>query len=124
METRSRPRPNTCLKSHSRRTRNDGKEVISMGDCLISATITREAKDIYDKWAKTRSASDNISLAICELQGIKELNEALITQLNIHKSRWRFLEQQMQYLMTEGGYNAAQILKFSQAEDSLYYRKE
>jgi len=95
-----------------------------MGDCLISATITRDAKDIYDYWAKTRSASDNISLAICELHGIKELNEALITQLNIHKSRWRFLEQQMQYLMTEGGYNAAQILKFSQAEDSLYYRKE
>jgi hypothetical protein len=30
----------------------------------------------------------------------------------------------MEYLMTEGGYNAAQILKFSQAEDSLYYRKE
>ncbi len=91
---------------------------------LISATLTDDAYKVYCKWKETRAASANISLAMSELEGIKELNEALITQLNIHKSRWRFLEQQMQYLMTEGGYNAAQILKFSQAEDSLYYRKE
>ena len=95
-----------------------------MGDCLISATITREAKDIYDQWAKTRSASDNISLAICELAGIKELNEALMTQLNIHKSRWRFLEKQLEYCIKEGGYNAEQILNFACQEDSLYYRSE
>jgi len=91
---------------------------------LISATLSEDAYKIYCKWKETRSASAKISLAMSELAGVQELNEALITQLNIHKSRWRFLEQQMQYLMTEGGYNAAQILKFSQAEDSLYYRKE
>ena len=91
---------------------------------LISATLSDDAYKVYCKWKETRSASANISLAMSELAGIKELNEALITQLNIHKSRWRFLEMQMNYLMTEGGYNAAQILKFAQSEDSLYYRKE
>ena len=98
-----------------------------MGDCLISATITREAKDIYDIWAKTRTASDNISLAICELQGIKELNEALITQLNIHKSRWSFIEKNLDYLMTEGGYNgydAEKILQLAKEDDKMYYKKE
>jgi len=91
---------------------------------LISATLSEDAYKIYCIWKENRQASMKISQCMTQMHSMNELNEALITQLNIHKSRWRFLEMQMQYLMTEGGYNAAQILKFSQAEDSLYYRKE
>jgi len=117
-------RPNIQLRTHSRRFRNATKEdVISMPH-LISATLSEDAYKIYCKWKENRQASAKISQCMTQMESMNELNEALITQLNIHKSRWRFLELQMQYLMTEGGYNAAQILKFSQAEDSLYYRKE
>ena len=62
---------------------------------LISATLTDAAYEVYCKWKTKREASAKISLAMSELASIQELNEALATQLNIHKARWKWLNQNL-----------------------------
>ena len=85
-------RPNIQPRTHSRGIRNATKEdVISMPH-LVSATLSDQAYEVYCKWKTKREASAKISLAMVELAGIMELNEALATQLNIHKARWKWLE--------------------------------
>ena len=91
---------------------------------LISATLTEDAYKIYCIWKENRQASMKISQCMTQMDSMMQHNEALMTQLNIHKSRWRFLEKQLEYCIKEGGYNAEQILNFACQEDSLYYRSE
>jgi len=90
---------------------------------LISATLTEEAYKVYCRWKSTRSASANISLAMSELEQIQELNEALITQLNIHKSRWKWLNKNLNREIMLKEKTAEQILDLSTQHDHLYYRK-
>ena len=82
---------------------------------LISATLTEDAYRIYCIWKEKRQASAKISLAMAELEQIQDLNEAVITQLNIHKSRWKWLKQNLEREMNLKECSAAKI---------LYYRKE
>ena len=63
---------------------------------LISATLTEDAYRIYCIWKEKRQASAKISLAMAELAQIQELNEAVITQLNIMKSRWKWLNKNLE----------------------------
>jgi len=39
---------------------------VSSGKVLISATLTPQAYELYSEWAKSRTASEMISKAICE----------------------------------------------------------
>lgn len=91
---------------------------------LISATLTEDAYKVYCEWKKNRTASHKISMAMTQLRSIDELNQALMTQTNILKARWKFLEKNLEYLMTEGGYDAEKILDFATKDDSLYYRSD
>jgi len=91
---------------------------------LISATLTEEAYKVYCRWKDTRSASAKISMAMSQLDQIQELNEALITQLNIHKSRWKWLEGHLMYEMTMKEKNASEILDLACQDDHLYYRRD
>jgi len=91
---------------------------------LISATLTEEAYKVYCRWKDTRSASAKISLAMSELEQIQELNEALITQLNIHKSRWKWLNENLNKEIMLKELTAKQILDLSTQHDHLYYRRD
>jgi len=91
---------------------------------LISATLTEEAYKVYCRWKDTRSASAKISLAMSELEQIQELNEALITQLNIHKSRWKWLNENLNKEIMLKELTAEQILDLSTQHDHLYYRRD
>jgi len=91
---------------------------------LISATLSEEAYKVYCRWKSTRSASAKISLAMSELEQIQELNEALITQLNIHKSRWKWMENNLGREILLNEHNAKQIIKFACQDDHLYYRRD
>ena len=76
------------------------------------------------KWKTSREASAKISLAMVELAGIMELNEALSTQLNIHKARWKWLNQNLQREMDLKECDAEKLLNLSTQHDHLYYRRE
>ncbi len=90
---------------------------------LISATLTDAAYEVYCKWKTKREASAKISLAMSELSSIQELNEALQTQLNIHKARWKWLKQKLQREMDLKEHNAEEILEYACQHDHLYYRR-
>jgi len=91
---------------------------------LISATLTEDAYRIYCIWKEKRQASAKISLAMAELAQIQELNEAVITQLNIMKSRWKWLNQNLEREMNLKECSANKILDLATQHDHLYYRKE
>jgi hypothetical protein len=91
---------------------------------LISATLTNKAYEVYCKWKSKREASAKISLAMCELDSIQELNAALSTQLNIYKARWKWLNQKLQREMDLKENNADRILEFACQDDHLYYRRD
>jgi len=63
-----------------------------------------------------------------QLEQIQELNEALITQLNIHKSRWKWMNTELPRLIKQGevedGYSGEQLLDFAKQNDFLYYRRD
>lgn len=89
---------------------------------LISATLSNKAYEVYNKWKTNREASAKISLAMCELDSIQELNAALSTQLNIHKARWKWLNKNLQREMDLKECDAEKILNLSTQHDHLYYR--
>jgi len=91
---------------------------------LISATLTEDAYKVYCRWKSTRSASAKISMAMSELEQIQELNEAVITQLNIHKARWKWMRENLMKEMMIGEKNAIQILDLACQTDHLYYRRD
>jgi len=91
---------------------------------LISATLTEDAYKVYCEWKKNRTASHKISMAMTQLRNIQELNAALMTQTNILKARWKFLEENLEYLIKEGGYDAKKIIDLAKKNDSLYYRSD
>ena len=91
---------------------------------LISATLSDQAYKVYCKWKTKREASAKISLAMVELAGIMELNEALTTQLNIYKARWKWLNVTLQREMDLKEKNAEEILELSCQHDHLYYRRD
>ena len=91
---------------------------------LISATLSDQAYEVYCKWKTNREASAKISLAMVELAGIMELNEALTTQLNIHKARWKWLNQNLQREMDLKECTGEKILNLSTQHDHLYYRRD
>ena len=91
---------------------------------LISATLTNKAYEVYCKWKSKREASAKISLAMCELDSIQELNTALNTQLNIHKARWKWLNKNLQREMEWKEKNATEILQYACQHDHLYYRRD
>ena len=91
---------------------------------LISATLSDKAYEVYCKWKTKREASAKISLAMCELDSIQELNAALTTQLNIHKARWKWLSVTLQREMDLKEKNAEEILELSCQHDHLYYRRD
>jgi len=90
---------------------------------LISATLTEEAYKVYCRWKSTRSASAKISLAMSELEQIQELNEALITQLNIHKSRWKWMKENLPGEIKLNEYSGEKLLDMACQDDHLYYRR-
>ena len=90
---------------------------------LISATLTNKAYEVYCKWKTKREASAKISLAMCELDSIQELNAALVTQLNIYKARWKWLQQNLEREMMFNEKNSLEILDLAAQHDHLYYRK-
>ncbi len=90
---------------------------------LISATLTEDAYRIYCIWKEKRQASAKISLAMAELAQIQDLNEAVITQLNIHKARWKWLQQNLEREMLLNEKNSLAILDLATQHDHLYYRK-
>jgi hypothetical protein len=53
----------------------------------ISATITAEAYEIYQEWAKDRTASDNISRSIADSYGMLNLIKALTIQRDLYRVR-------------------------------------
>ena len=53
----------------------------------ISATITAEAYQIYQEWAKDRSASDNISRSIADSYGMLNQIKALTIQRDLYRVR-------------------------------------
>ena len=53
----------------------------------ISATITPEAYAIYEIWAKDRTASENISLAIAEGYAIQNQLKAVLIQRDLYRVR-------------------------------------
>jgi hypothetical protein len=91
---------------------------------LISATLTEDAYRIYCIWKEKRQASAKISLAMAELAQVQELNEAVITQLNIHKARWKWLEQNLEREIDFNDCNAVEILGLATQHDHLYYRRD
>ena len=91
---------------------------------LISATLTDKAYEVYCKWKTSREASAKISLAMVELAGIMELNEALSTQLNIHKARWKWLNKNLNREMMLKEKTPEEILALSTQHDHLYYRRD
>ena len=91
---------------------------------LISATLTEDAYRIYCIWKEKRQASAKISLAMAELAQVQELNEAVITQLNIHKARWKWLEQNLEREIDFNDCNAVEILDLATQHDHLYYRRD
>lgn len=91
---------------------------------LISATLSDQAYEVYCKWKSNRSASAKISLAMSELDSIQELNEALTTQLNIHKARWKWLNQNLNREMMLKEKTPSEILDLATQHDHLYYRRE
>ena len=90
---------------------------------LISATLTEDAYRIYCIWKEKRQASAKISLAMAELAQIQELNEAVITQLNIMKSRWKWLNKNLEREMNLKECSAEDILNLATQHYHLYYRK-
>ena len=90
---------------------------------LISATLSDQAYEVYCKWKSNRSASAKISLAMSELDSIQELNEALTTQLNIHKARWKWLNQNLNREMMLKEKTPGEILDLATQNDHLYYRR-
>ena len=90
---------------------------------LISATLSDQAYEVYCKWKSNRSASAKISLAMSELDSIQELNEALTTQLNIHKARWKGLNQNLNREMMLKEKTPEEILDLATQHDHLYYRR-
>ena len=90
---------------------------------LISATLTEDAYRIYCIWKEKRQASAKISLAMAELEQIQDLNEAVITQLNIHKARWKWLKQNLEREMLLQEKSSLEILDLATQHDHLYYRK-
>jgi hypothetical protein len=91
---------------------------------LISATLSNKAYEVYCKWKTKREASAKISLAMCELASIQELNAALSTQLNIHKSRWKWLNQNLNREMMLKEKTPEEILDLATQHDHLYYRSD
>ena len=91
---------------------------------LISATLTNKAYEVYCKWKTKREASAKISLAMCELASIQDLNVALSTQLDIHKSRWKWLNQNLNREMMLKEKTPEEILDLATQHDHLYYRRE
>ena len=91
---------------------------------LISATLSDQAYEVYCKWKSNRSASAKISLAMSELDSIQELNEALTTQLNIHKARWKWLNQNLNREMMLKEKTPKEILELATQNDHLYYRRD
>ena len=91
---------------------------------LISATLSDQAYEVYCKWKLNRSASAKISLAMSELDSIQELNEALTTQLNIHKARWKWLNQNLNREMMLKEKTPQEILDLATQHDHLYYRRD
>ena len=53
----------------------------------ISATITAEAYQIYQEWAKDRTASDNISRSIADSYGMLNQIKALTIQRDLYRLR-------------------------------------
>jgi hypothetical protein len=53
----------------------------------ISATITAEAYEVYQEWAKDRSASDNISRSIADTGGMLNQIKALTIQRDLYRVR-------------------------------------
>ena len=91
---------------------------------LISATLSNKAYEVYCKWKTRREASAKISLAMCELDSIQELNAALTTQLNIHKARWKWLNQNLNREMMLKEKTPKEILELATQNDHLYYRRD
>ena len=91
---------------------------------LISATLSNKAYEVYCKWKSKREASAKISLAMCELDSIQELNAALTTQLNIHKARWKWLNNNLGREMVFGELDSFKILELACQDDHLYYRRD
>ena len=91
---------------------------------LISATLTNKAYEVYCKWKTKREASAKISLAMCELDSIQELNAALTTQLNIHKARWKWLNANLNREIMLKEKTSQEILDLSTQDDHLYYRRD
>jgi len=90
---------------------------------LTTATLTEDAYRIYCIWKEKRQASAKISLAMAELAQIQELNEAVITQLNIQKARWKWLQQNLNKEIMLKEYNGEEILELACQHDHLYRRK-
>ena len=91
---------------------------------LISSTLTNKAYEVYCKWKTKREASAKISLAMCELDSIQELNAALTTQLNIHKARWKWLNANLNREIMLKEKTSQEILDLSTQHDHLYYRRD
>ena len=53
----------------------------------ISATITAEAYQIYQEWAKDRTASDNFSRSIADSYGMLNQIKALTIQRDLYRVR-------------------------------------
>ena len=91
---------------------------------LISATLTQEAYDIYKEWSVHRKASANISRAIADSRAREARMDAIIIQKNILRSRWEYLERDLENLMAAGK-SAEEILhKYAKQFDHTEMMKE
>jgi len=91
---------------------------------LISATLTQEAYDIYKEWSVNRKASANISRAIADSRAREARMDAIIIQKNILRSRWEYLERDLDNLMAAGK-SAEEILhKYAKQFDHTEMMKE
>ena len=61
---------------------------------------------------------------MCELDNIQELNAALVTQLNIHKARWKWLNQNLNREMMLKEKTPDEILDLATQHDHLHYRRD
>ena len=69
---------------------------------LISATLSQDAYDIYKEWSVNRKASANISRAIADSRAREARMDAIIIQRNILRSRWEYLENNLEKLLKDG----------------------
>ena len=91
---------------------------------LVSATLTQEAYNLYKEWSATRSASVKISRAMTEYASQVARLEAISIQRNILRSRWEYLESNLNTLL-EDGHSAEDILyKYSMQHDYLHHQKD